>query len=65
MSSGAPDIIMATETLHMYDATATDSAAIINNDKKSKQRKLKFSMGPRADCPKCKLGVKGHYTHFD
>lgn len=25
----------------------------------------KFSMGPRADCEKCRLGVKGHYAHFD
>ncbi|KAI0070355.1 hypothetical protein K474DRAFT_1670166 [Panus rudis PR-1116 ss-1] len=25
----------------------------------------KFTMGPRADCEKCRLGVKGHYAHFD
>ncbi|TIA86122.1 hypothetical protein E3P99_03770 [Wallemia hederae] len=65
LSHAAPDIIMATETLHMYDATMADSAALIKSDKKSSQRKVKFSMGPRADCPKCRLGVKGHYSHFD
>lgn len=25
----------------------------------------KFSMGPRQDCEKCRLGVKGHWAHFD
>ncbi|KZT11203.1 uncharacterized protein LAESUDRAFT_670928 [Laetiporus sulphureus 93-53] len=28
-------------------------------------RKQKFTMGPRADCEKCRLGVKGHWMHFD
>lgn len=28
-------------------------------------RRPKFSMGPRADCEKCRLGVKGHWAHFD
>ncbi|KZV92853.1 hypothetical protein EXIGLDRAFT_692216 [Exidia glandulosa HHB12029] len=25
----------------------------------------RVSMGPRADCEKCRLGVKGHWMHFD
>ncbi|KAG7092383.1 hypothetical protein E1B28_008740 [Marasmius oreades] len=25
----------------------------------------KFTMGPRADCEKCRLGVKGHSVHLD
>ncbi|KAI0792890.1 hypothetical protein C8Q75DRAFT_804604 [Abortiporus biennis] len=25
----------------------------------------RFTMGPRADCEKCRLGVKGHWMHFD
>ncbi|KDQ59510.1 hypothetical protein JAAARDRAFT_205547 [Jaapia argillacea MUCL 33604] len=28
-------------------------------------RKQHFTMGPRADCEKCRLGVKGHWMHFD
>lgn len=24
----------------------------------------KFSMGPRSDCEKCRMGVKGHSVHF-
>ncbi|KAH9842401.1 uncharacterized protein C8Q71DRAFT_732706 [Rhodofomes roseus] len=28
-------------------------------------RKQRFTMGPRADCEKCRLGVKGHWMHFD
>ena len=28
-------------------------------------RKPRFTMGPRADCEKCRLGVPGHYVHFD
>lgn len=27
--------------------------------------KPRFSMGPRTDCEKCRLGVKGHWAHFD
>lgn len=29
------------------------------------QRKLRFTMGPRSDCEKCRLGVKGHWMHLD
>ncbi|EAU88223.1 hypothetical protein CC1G_03895 [Coprinopsis cinerea okayama7 len=25
----------------------------------------KVTMGPRADCEKCRMGVKGHWMHFD
>jgi hypothetical protein len=28
-------------------------------------RKQRFTMGPRADCDKCLLGVKGHWMHLD
>ncbi|GBE82609.1 hypothetical protein SCP_0409940 [Sparassis crispa] len=28
-------------------------------------RKQRFTMGPRADCEKCRLGVRGHWMHFD
>jgi hypothetical protein len=29
------------------------------------RRPLRFSMGPRADCEKCRMGVKGHSVHLD
>ncbi len=28
-------------------------------------RRQRFTMGPRADCEKCRMGVKGHWIHFD
>ncbi|KAG2041766.1 hypothetical protein BDR03DRAFT_945596 [Suillus americanus] len=28
-------------------------------------RKQRFTMGPRADCLKCRTGEKGHWMHFD
>ncbi|GJE98123.1 hypothetical protein PsYK624_143450 [Phanerochaete sordida] len=28
-------------------------------------RKQRFTMGPRADCEKCRLGVPGHWVHYD
>lgn len=28
-------------------------------------RKQRFTMGPRSDCEKCRLGVKGHWAHYD
>ncbi|KAH8102864.1 hypothetical protein BXZ70DRAFT_926908 [Cristinia sonorae] len=28
-------------------------------------RKQRFTMGPRADCEKCRSGVKGHWVHLD
>lgn len=28
-------------------------------------RRSRFTMGPRPDCEKCRLGVPGHYAHFD
>ncbi|KAF8479151.1 hypothetical protein DFH94DRAFT_42732 [Russula ochroleuca] len=28
-------------------------------------RRSRFTMGPRPDCDKCRLGVPGHYAHFD
>ncbi|KAH7107391.1 hypothetical protein BKA62DRAFT_824902 [Auriculariales sp. MPI-PUGE-AT-0066] len=27
--------------------------------------KKRITMGPRADCEKCRVGVKGHWMHFD
>ncbi|KAJ4488038.1 hypothetical protein J3R30DRAFT_3695694 [Lentinula aciculospora] len=30
----------------------------------SPSRKHRFAMGPRADCEKCRQGVKGHYIHI-
>ncbi|KAL4068085.1 hypothetical protein J3A83DRAFT_3809189 [Scleroderma citrinum] len=28
-------------------------------------RRQRFTMGPRADCIKCRMGVKGHWVHLD
>ena len=31
----------------------------------SPTRKQRFTMGPRLDCEKCRLGVPGHYSHLN
>lgn len=31
----------------------------------SSGRKHRVTMGPRADCMKCRTGVRGHWMHFD
>lgn len=28
-------------------------------------RRSRFTMGPRPDCEQCRLGIPGHYAHFD
>lgn len=33
--------------------------------KSTSGRKQRFTMGPRADCLKCRTGEKGHWMHFD
>ncbi|KAJ7046636.1 hypothetical protein C8F04DRAFT_1061220 [Mycena alexandri] len=40
----------------------TTSYAVLGSPASKKQR---FMMGPRADCEKCRLGVKGHWVHLD
>ena len=49
---------MATETLQV-----SDTKDEVNN--KKPKRKVKFTMGPRSHCEKCKLGIKGHSSHFE
>jgi hypothetical protein len=29
------------------------------------RKPLRFMMGPRVDCEKCRLGVKGHFVHLE
>lgn len=38
------------------------SFTCVTSPRKQQQR---FTMGPRADCEKCRLGVKGHWVHLD
>ncbi|KAF9466353.1 hypothetical protein BDZ94DRAFT_1319611 [Collybia nuda] len=42
-------------------AITSPIASYINMNSPRKQR---FTMGPRADCEKCRLGVKGHSVHY-
>ncbi|KAF8212386.1 hypothetical protein K438DRAFT_1958128 [Mycena galopus ATCC 62051] len=39
----------------------TNSFAVLG----SPASKKRFMMGPRANCEKCRLGVKGHWAHLD
>ncbi|KIK95249.1 hypothetical protein PAXRUDRAFT_827208 [Paxillus rubicundulus Ve08.2h10] len=38
----------------------TDAPSSSNTNKKHR-----VTMGPRADCIKCRMGIKGHWMHFD
>ncbi|KAJ7740747.1 hypothetical protein DFH07DRAFT_838983 [Mycena maculata] len=40
----------------------TASYAVLGSPAGKKQR---FMMGPRANCEKCRLGIKGHWVHLD
>ncbi|KAF9218172.1 hypothetical protein BS17DRAFT_791973 [Gyrodon lividus] len=41
------------------------SSRLAKDAPSSSGRKHRVTMGPRADCTKCKMGVKGHWMHFD
>lgn len=45
--------------------TATPASMYGSSDAGHTSRKQRFTMGPRADCEKCRLGVKGHWMHVD
>lgn len=36
----------------------------VNVAASSPRRQQRFTMGPRADCEKCRLGIKGHWVHY-
>jgi hypothetical protein len=42
-------------------AMSSPTASFLNTNSPRKQR---FTMGPRTDCEKCRLGVKGHWVHY-
>lgn len=54
---------------HLPNSTSQSSSmspmAISPAVSPSSNRKQRFTMGPRSDCEKCKLGVKGHWMHID
>jgi len=45
------------------DVTPPDSQP--SQQQQAPPRRSRFTMGPRPDCEKCRLGVPGHYAHFD
>ncbi|PSS22647.1 hypothetical protein PHLCEN_2v3013 [Hermanssonia centrifuga] len=57
-----------------FNSTASESAAHANSKSEHDvslsstfvhTRRQRFTMGPRSDCEKCRLGVPGHWMHFD
>ncbi|THU92171.1 hypothetical protein K435DRAFT_780340 [Dendrothele bispora CBS 962.96] len=50
-------------------ASSNDSPMSVNSSPisslSSPSRRHRFTMGPRADCQKCRMGVKGHSVHLD
>ena len=41
------------------------SSMDISSKSTTPRKQPRFTMGPRADCEKCRLGVKGHFVHLD
>ncbi|KAF9069833.1 hypothetical protein BDP27DRAFT_1324676, partial [Rhodocollybia butyracea] len=48
----------------MTDSPMSISTSASSPNISSPSRKHRFAMGPRADCDKCKQGIKGHYLHL-
>ncbi|XP_006458502.1 hypothetical protein AGABI2DRAFT_115532 [Agaricus bisporus var. bisporus H97] len=55
--------------LHSGSMSASNSDTSTQTDvppsKLATPKKQRFMMGPRADCMKCRMGVKGHFVHLD
>lgn len=48
-----------------YVNSPTSPMSISSPSSAATSRKQRFTMGPRSDCEKCRLGVKGHWMHVD
>ena len=53
---------ITTTTIGTADSTSSN---LTNMRFHGGSRKKQLSMGPRADCEKCRLKVPGHWMHFD
>jgi hypothetical protein len=55
--------------LHTPSVSASNSGmstpTYVTPPKLVSQKKPRFMMGPRADCEKCRMGIKGHLVHLD
>ncbi|KAH9932150.1 hypothetical protein B0H21DRAFT_93835 [Amylocystis lapponica] len=61
----APDFESATPPVDTMCHVTAASASASTAQGQSQARKPRVTMGPRADCEKCRMGVKGHWMHFD
>lgn len=61
-------------SIHVYTATPSpvsmhhpspSPTASVSPSSAGGMRRPRFTMGPRADCEKCRLGVRGHWMHFE
>ncbi|KAI0317855.1 hypothetical protein OF83DRAFT_92710 [Amylostereum chailletii] len=67
-SEAHPGFASSTMLRANHSATPTPplhTAAYTSSPLQGPDRKPRVTMGPRADCEKCRLGVKGHWMHFD
>ncbi|KAL0580263.1 hypothetical protein V5O48_001768 [Marasmius crinis-equi] len=63
-----PDIAVHQPAFTRSASPYSDSSMSISNSPIAfigSPLRRKFTMGPRADCEKCRLGVKGHSVHLD
>lgn len=58
---------LASSPLGQLESNASSQNIITPSSPKTPltSKRQRFAMGPRADCEKCRLGIKGHFVHLD
>lgn len=69
------DLTLEGPHIHVYPATPSSPSDAVRNDVLGEnlnsfspitpRRRQVLTMGPRADCEKCRMRVPGHWMHFD
>lgn len=49
----------------LSSSVSPQATPMLSSPKLPTPKKQRFMMGPRADCEKCRLGVKGHFVHLE
>ncbi|KAJ7219139.1 hypothetical protein GGX14DRAFT_434766 [Mycena pura] len=60
-----PELLSSTQpSIPSYEAMSISPTALYPTSG-SPTKRQRFMMGPRANCEKCRLGVKGHWVHLN
>lgn len=55
----------ASSALALNSDVGSQETIMPSSPKVPAPRKQRFTMGPRAGCEKCRLGIKGHFVHLE